>query len=270
MKPCAPPTLAHWLLDRLRYLRNNPALAGDLQEEFESGRSSRWYWHQTLTIIARGMRQNLADYWDLVAVILTGMAAGLGVAILTWRFWIPFAKISLLPAVASLAFVWLASLNFKSIHGAKWQAAVTVRWIAMNITLPLMILWGNFLNTRIVEACWWAAMLAVVLWLLAVSPSPKRSIPVLYQTSDLSLQVELSDGRVIFLRPENIIEQVFAAGDEALAAALFGGSATIEVLRRAIWLGSVGRPQPVSLRDLSALVNEAAATGHVERAFVVE
>ena len=46
-----PPTLAAWLLDRLGYTRQNAALAGDLLEEFQAGRSSAWYWRQTWMVI---------------------------------------------------------------------------------------------------------------------------------------------------------------------------------------------------------------------------
>ena len=54
-----PISLAVWLLRRLRYFEYNEALAGDLQEEFASGRSRRWYWRQTLMAIGRAMRHNL-------------------------------------------------------------------------------------------------------------------------------------------------------------------------------------------------------------------
>jgi hypothetical protein len=46
-----PPRFATWLLDHSGFTRENPPLAGDLLEEFHSGRSAAWYWSQTLVAI---------------------------------------------------------------------------------------------------------------------------------------------------------------------------------------------------------------------------
>lgn len=56
-----PPKLATWLLDRLGFATQNPALVGDLLEEFRGGRSRGWYWRQTLTAIAAGVRCNVRN-----------------------------------------------------------------------------------------------------------------------------------------------------------------------------------------------------------------
>ena len=53
-----PPALAAWLLDRLGYTRQNAALAGDLLEEYRSGRSPAWFWRQTLMVIVNGIGRN--------------------------------------------------------------------------------------------------------------------------------------------------------------------------------------------------------------------
>ena len=53
MKP--PPTVASWLLRHLAFGPDD-ALAGDLVEQFQQGRSSLWYWRQVLwTILARAL-----------------------------------------------------------------------------------------------------------------------------------------------------------------------------------------------------------------------
>jgi len=48
-----PPGVATWLLNRLGHASVNPSLAGDLLEEFQSGRSRGWYWRQILIVIAK-------------------------------------------------------------------------------------------------------------------------------------------------------------------------------------------------------------------------
>src|SRR5579862_2098572 len=50
-----PPRIATWLLQRMGIAGQNPALAGDLLEEFQNGRSAVWYWRQILWAIAMGM-----------------------------------------------------------------------------------------------------------------------------------------------------------------------------------------------------------------------
>jgi hypothetical protein len=56
-----PPKLPTWLIEKLGYLRCNPALFGDLLEEFRSGsRSQTWYWRQTAVVLAAGIRTNVS------------------------------------------------------------------------------------------------------------------------------------------------------------------------------------------------------------------
>jgi hypothetical protein len=50
MKDRQPPRLALALLERA--VSDNPALAGDLIEEFERGRSRLWFWWQLLAVVA--------------------------------------------------------------------------------------------------------------------------------------------------------------------------------------------------------------------------
>lgn len=46
MKPNRLPAIAAWMLDRFLPGEIDPALAGDLLEELQSGRASSWYWWQ--------------------------------------------------------------------------------------------------------------------------------------------------------------------------------------------------------------------------------
>ena len=52
MKPTLSTALATWMLDHLTLGARNESLSGDLLEELHSGRSTAWYWRQTLASIA--------------------------------------------------------------------------------------------------------------------------------------------------------------------------------------------------------------------------
>lgn len=52
MKKTMPPALARWMLHHLLPGESNEALAGDLHEEFRSGRSAAWYWRQVFSAIS--------------------------------------------------------------------------------------------------------------------------------------------------------------------------------------------------------------------------
>lgn len=78
-----PPALANWLLNRFGLARQNPPLAGDLLEEFRSGRSAAWFWRQTLVVIFSGLERNGRRR---LAGSLIGWAAEVGVAFTLRRF----------------------------------------------------------------------------------------------------------------------------------------------------------------------------------------
>ncbi len=48
MSRTGPPPLATWMLEHLTFGCRKEELAGDLCEEFRSGRSEGWYWRQVL------------------------------------------------------------------------------------------------------------------------------------------------------------------------------------------------------------------------------
>jgi len=84
-----PPKLATWLLDRLGYTRHNAALAGDMLEEFGSGRSRAWYWRQTAMVIANGVTRNAGVQQGYLKAVLVGFAAQFLVAAALWRWDLP-------------------------------------------------------------------------------------------------------------------------------------------------------------------------------------
>jgi hypothetical protein len=93
-----PPRLASAVLRRIA---GDDSLAGDLEEEFARGRSSRWYWFQVLGAVARKCvhAHACAGFVVVTAVTLSvGATLGwwqtrfavpvlLGMAITSWKLW---------------------------------------------------------------------------------------------------------------------------------------------------------------------------------------
>ncbi len=109
-----PPRLATWLLDQLGYTRHSAALAGDLLEEFHSGKSRAWYCRQTAIVIAKGMRRNV-----FAAATLGGAAVAFAIpALVDGAFWrlhrsvhadFAISELGSLLAAATLIGIWMRS-----------------------------------------------------------------------------------------------------------------------------------------------------------------
>jgi hypothetical protein len=94
MKLRNPPVIAAWLLRQLGSGYQGDSLAGDLFEEYQLGRSRRWYWKQTLAAIGIGQARRLRGAIPevgaprllaflkrlLTALVMTALTAGT----LTW------------------------------------------------------------------------------------------------------------------------------------------------------------------------------------------
>jgi hypothetical protein len=126
----------------------------------------------------------------------------------------------------------------------------------------------------------WLVLFLLAPALLQVPGAGKTLAASVYPPHELALRVALADSKTILLRPETLVEPVFAAADEELAAALFKRAASLELLRRTIWLGSARKDlammkdpketRAISLHDLISLVDETARTKSVERSFYIE
>ena len=78
-----PPRLGTWLLDRLR--PNAEAPTGDLEEEYQSGRSRTWYWKQTIGVVIIGSYEDIRSHKLLaVRAIATGWAVLLIFSLILW------------------------------------------------------------------------------------------------------------------------------------------------------------------------------------------
>jgi hypothetical protein len=84
-----PPRLANWLLTRSGLDHQNPPLAGDLLEEFHSGRSRAWFWRQAfvwvLTCMAPKRRNSRRHFTGAVI----GWSAQAGIALTLWSLHFP-------------------------------------------------------------------------------------------------------------------------------------------------------------------------------------
>jgi len=75
MSASRPPRFADWLLHRLASGPRPASLIGDLHEQYRDGRTSAWYWRQTVRAIAASMRCDIRRHPTLAirAVALTYM-----------------------------------------------------------------------------------------------------------------------------------------------------------------------------------------------------
>ncbi len=75
MRTRAPPRLAAWLLEEFGSSARMEALIGDLAEQFASGRSPLWYWHQAGAALVLDLRRALRTHApSFIAAVLLGYA----------------------------------------------------------------------------------------------------------------------------------------------------------------------------------------------------
>jgi hypothetical protein len=166
------PRLANWMLEHLTLGGSNDALAGDLEEEFEHGRSLGWYWRQVLAAIVFGCGRQLRDHWSAGAFsVLWAVTAtpayfllllkmrGLGFIGSAWRLPWPYSMIcELAISLGSvLLVVWVGLtiylLVFSVGSGTRMRTLAKSLLIsvpvflvasAITITLSLILPEGNF------------------------------------------------------------------------------------------------------------------------------
>jgi hypothetical protein len=125
MRSPHPPIVATWLLEHLRSDGANESLIGDLTEEYGRGRSSGWYWKQTLAAIVVSSRDEVrAHVLIAMKAMFTGWAA---------QFIFQFVAVGLL----SRLHLWLplyhklpVFLGYGIAASLTWLALWTPVWIA--------------------------------------------------------------------------------------------------------------------------------------------
>jgi hypothetical protein len=75
MRSVHPPRLALWLVSQYAFGNTKDSVVGDLNEQFAHGRSSAWYWRQTLTAILAGAAADIRTHQVLaVRAVIVGFA----------------------------------------------------------------------------------------------------------------------------------------------------------------------------------------------------
>lgn len=83
MNMASPPRVPTWLLERFR--ADGDSVVGDLVEEYEAGRSRRWYWTQSLSAVAIGLWTDIRLHKALAArAVLTGWAVLFLFSLVLW------------------------------------------------------------------------------------------------------------------------------------------------------------------------------------------
>ena len=77
MRNAKPPRIATWLLRRFEGDKKAEAIAGDLLEHFQEGRSYWWYWREVLVAIAKPATWG---FWVFIRVLIVGWLVLLNVA----------------------------------------------------------------------------------------------------------------------------------------------------------------------------------------------
>lgn len=153
----APPLIATWMLEHLTPGSRNDALAGDLLEEFRSGRLDRtgaWYWRQVAAAIAVGCIRELLNHrtvllfavaWSMLApswlLIVTAAERyfNLNSRILMLEFpWSTFCDLGLLMA-ANLFFIWTGIIVYLIPH-LRLQRNLRVRPLAQGVLASIPVL----------------------------------------------------------------------------------------------------------------------------------
>jgi hypothetical protein len=305
-----PPALADWLLERLGYTRQNAALAGDLLEEFRNGRSAGWYWRQTLAVVANGIANGGIGLRPYLLALSAAYAAQFAVTLTLWSknsppalhvsFWMRFGMWLLAQfvyggcaALVNRLVVGTCHPNLKQMYCAVERRVPRSTIVALagyqsfalglaNYCLcALIILRFSLLGLVSAEVTWF------VLWIFApavlpalVAAATRAGEPVEDREPWLAIPqrepvitVALPDGRAILLERDRLAESIFAAADPELIRVAFGRGKSLELLRRAIWLGGykshshiAGRAESLTLAELAVLIRQTARTAQVERA----
>ncbi len=119
MSRMVPPPIASWMLEHCIPGQRDEALAGDLEEAFQEGRTNGWYWRQSLAALAVGWMKYLGDrtalivfalLWSMLAPAWTAIVERIQNRDVAW----PASVAAWL--MLNLAFIWMGMLAFAGMH----------------------------------------------------------------------------------------------------------------------------------------------------------
>jgi hypothetical protein len=70
MRTSRPPVIAAWILDRFGATPETEAIAGDLIEQYQQGRSRWWYWREVIVAIFRGTWFEVRQHSPLLLIAI--------------------------------------------------------------------------------------------------------------------------------------------------------------------------------------------------------
>jgi hypothetical protein len=135
------PWLAKWLLDRYGVTQNE-SLMGDLIEERASGRSSSWFWRQTLVAIGGTVFRDLRNH-KLLALRAIAVGWTLQIALLPYVFWGGYKLSQHHPTVSETYVAHVLFALFNCLVG--WVIARTHRAYPLAMILASAATWGIFM-----------------------------------------------------------------------------------------------------------------------------
>lgn len=285
-----PPALADWLHERLGGIRQDAALAGDLLEEFRSGRSAAWYWRQTLIAVAHGISGSVGELRPYLLGLSAAYAAQVVVTLTLWsknfppavhgsgwtKFWVwVVAQVvcGVVVALFNVLVIGKSSPNLKQMYGEAEGGGARSRIIALASCGSFSLGLANYCLCALIfprfslallisaEAAWFVLWIftPALLWPAApgeVTEVTKYERPWLeLPESEPVLTVSLPSGRTVILKRDSLAQSVFAAGDTDLIRIVFGWRRRLELLRRAVWFGGCRR-RSYTLAELDDLIDD--------------
>jgi hypothetical protein len=133
MKPSKPPSAATWILEHLTPCAYDQALAGDLLEEFRSGRTTSWYWRQVLATVKISLFRSLQGHRSAVVFAV---------------LWSTFAP-------AWVAYVARLQMHFDFsgiLRGIDWPWS-TIADIALGLAADLSFVWTGMALYLVANGC---------------------------------------------------------------------------------------------------------------------
>jgi hypothetical protein len=144
MRRTDPPRAAMWMLQHLVPGERNDALAGDLLEEFRSGRSAAWYWRQVLACMIITPLRAVMDYAG--ALLFACLWALLAPA------WVPMTRLGAFPnldhAILNFDWPWSALCEV----GLTFSMLISFVWAGLLLYLLLECLATRHFRFRLLRS----------------------------------------------------------------------------------------------------------------------